>query len=246
MLTLCSLSVLVALLGSSGSAPTPPPGVDYCFGGRITADNSYLVGLGSANGIGTILASMCNTTSTEIFSCDTGAEGFGQCYANAALPTFVYIVAWSDDLETSGVLASLLLDFPSSGFSSNRRSGNPKWRVFATGLDLDDCTSPSLATLNAQIAIANANGGAPGTTSVGWVGPTAGPNGRLEIGEANDATPPSGTCLNAFPQVCSLDPAARWMWYRRPASACAFNDGNQRELLIFRLPMRAFSKTLPK
>jgi len=67
----------------------------------------------------------------------------------------------------------------------------------------------------------------------------------LEFGEDNTTPRDNGipTCANPFPIVCptssgqtnAIDDEARWMWYKRPTSNCAFLEGNQREFLIFRI-----------
>lgn len=208
-------------------------GIEAAF----TADNSYLLGVGNGS-MTTVINSACNNMSPDqIFSCGSGPE----CVTSGlSLFTFVYVVAWGDDSQTSGVLGQIRR-IPSGSIEF---TGTNKWQVYATGLDYDGCTAPDLALINAQIALANSASGAPGSTSIGWVGttPLPGREGVLEIGELNNAVTPDFTCHNNFPQVCtsgpcSISPQAHWMWYRRPGSTCAFRDGDQREFLIFRLRM---------
>lgn len=203
----------------------------------ITSDNAYSFGWGPLTGMTSFFGDVFNTTAGDIFNCSGGPEVYVVSGADAA--DFLYICAWSDDSVTQGVLGQ----FTAIG-EATIYTGAGSWEVYATGMDFDSSPGPSLADINAQIAIANIAAGTPGTTSIGWVGttPVGGREGVLVYGEDN-TTPSGGTCDNPFPVVCpessgqpnAIDDEARWMWYRRPGAACAFIDGNHREFLIFRL-----------
>lgn len=219
------------------AAPAQQAAIPLCIGGQITADNSYIVGVGGPFGIQTVLRSACATTSAQIFSCGSGPESFGLCFKSVRLRSYVYIVAWGDDTVTNGVLATIRVNSPDLPIDKTRHSGSGLWRVFATGIDRDSCTAPTLSEINTQIALANAGMGGGSQT---WVGVTPTATGALQVGEMNDTTVPFGSCSEAFPNVCGMATAARWMWYRNPSSTCAFTDGDQGEYLIFRIPISAF------
>jgi hypothetical protein len=203
----------------------------------ITADNAYNLGYGTGSGVTTLLGDVENTTGGQIFSCSGGPEVYPSIpYASNG---YFYIVAYSDKMQTQGVLAQFI-----SGATSTY-SGASAWEVYATGVNYDPGSGgPTMAVINQQITIANAGSGGAGT-SHGWVGPAGGPIGAgyvgtLAIGEANNS--PAGD----FPQACpsslnptapnSIDDAARWMWYNPSGLADPFDTFVAGEFLIFRLP----------
>lgn len=206
----------------------------------ITSDNAYSFGWGPLSSMTSFFGDIFNYTAGDIFNCSSGPETYLVSGANAV--DFLYICAWSDDTHTQGVLGQ----FTAVG-GPTVYTGEGEWEVYATGLDFDNSPGPTLAEINAQISIANTASGTPGLTSVGWVGttPIAGREGVLEYGEDNTTPLDNGTptCANPFNIVCAtssghphaIDDEARWMWYKRPGSTCAFIEGNQREFLIFRL-----------
>ena len=86
-------------------------------------------------------------------------------------------------------------------------TGEGSWEGFATGIGYDVPTGgPPLDSINAQIAVANAAAGAPGTTSIGWVDAAGATDreGVLVFGEDN-TTPSDGSCDNPFPIVCASE-----------------------------------------
>jgi hypothetical protein len=203
----------------------------------ITCDNAYGFGYGPATGMSNYFGGILNTSAGEIFNCGGGPEIY--TVPGADVNDFLYIIGWSDDAITQGVLGQFKAD-------QTVYTGQGAWEVYATGEDYDLNTGPSLSTINIHIATANAAAGASGSTSIGWVGTTLDPGreGVLVFGEDN-TTPAGGTCDNPFPVVCpessgepnAIDAEATWMWYQRPDSDCAFREGEHREFLIFRIPV---------
>lgn len=208
------------LLAAAGHAQT--------VNATITADNAYRLAYGSSSAVTNFFADVENTTAAQIFTCGSGPE----IYPN--IPNvpggYLYLVAYSDKAVTQGILGQFV-----SG-SRTTYTGSSAWQVYATGMNFDPGSGgPSVATINAQIAIANAGTGA-GTSSHGWVGLNGGPTGagyvgKLAIGEDNSSA--SGT----FPQVCptAIGTAAKWMWYNPSGLANPFSGFVAGEFLIFRV-----------
>lgn len=223
---------------------------------RITADNAYRFGWGSVSSIpaANLFGGVENTSAGAIFNCPlsfTQPAGPERYTVNGAnLSDYLYIISWSDANTTQGVLGQF-----QTGTNPPLYTGYPGWEVYATGMYFTNFSGgPPLATINTQIGIANAGTGTAGLTSIGWVGPvvTPGREGVLVFGEDNTTNRTSPTCPNPFPIVCQnhppiaplqegIDAAAKWMWYQRPNSTCAFLDGNHREFLIFRIPLQALA-----
>jgi len=206
---------------------------------KVTADNLYMLGWGNSAGITTLLPPPPSLwcSATDIFSCGPGGvETYTLTSLTAA--SYIYLVAWSDDAVSQGVLAEFV---DSSG--KTVLSG-PGWEVYATGLDYDPtCVAPlfpSKFQVNTQIAIANSvAGGAAASSSRHWVNNVAGVNGPgfgiFVAGETN-------TAGGIFPAIPCMNPATRWMWYTTDPTFTTIPDpfsgaGNQREYLIFRRPV---------
>ncbi len=210
----------------------------------ITADNAYSFGYGDSTGITHFTQGTRAQTSGEIFNCGEGPEAYLVPAADAPPSAYLYIVTW-DDLEvTQGVLGQ----FVRVG-GNPLYTGDPKFEVCATGIDLSQSTTgPSQTDINTQIGICNAGSGDHSTTSGGWVNGagavTPGAVGSLAVGEANDATP-GGT----FPPACvtgsgtpagdpTIDAASHWMWYQPGGIADPFESTGSntfRAYLIFRV-----------
>ena len=113
-------------------------------------------------------------------------EGFGLCFLSRRLTDYLYVVAWSDALETCGVLGSFSVSDPSISYLfKQRHTGYNAWKVYATGVARSSlCDEPTMAEINSQVLIANLAAGATGVTSRGWVGvtPKVGREGVLAIG----------------------------------------------------------------
>lgn len=213
------------------------PGFCQTVDATITTDNAYSFGYGTLGGLSSLFGGIENCTAGEIFNCSGGAETYLGVPAPAG--QYLYVIGYSDGAVTQGVLAQFV-----SG-TQTVSSGQVSWEVFATGDDIEpNCggpsNSPSLATINAQIALANSNSGGT-NSSVGWVGITGGSSGTigaLAIGEDNSSS--SGD----FPIVCNIASGAKWMWYTPDPSTVtnAFVAGpvpnlpsDVIEFLIFRL-----------
>lgn len=218
------------------------PAVTVKLKARLTADNGYRFGVGSATGISEAQPPVWNDVASEIFGCD-GPESY---VVNAPINGFVYVVAWSDKAVSQGLLAQVQrLGRYHILSGKNTLSGDNGWQVFATGIDTFNTAGPSLDSVNAQIVLANHGFGDSLTSSTGWVGVDSylcdqyyPDSGTIQLGELNDSLATTGTCDNTFPQVCYMSKKARWMWYQRDGSPCAFTPGaDQDEYLIFRYPV---------
>ncbi len=214
----------------------------------ITADNAYGFGYGTLTGLTNVYGGVENCTAADIFSCATGPETYNGIPAPSG--TYLYIIAYSDNAVTQGVLGHF-----TSG-TNTIVTGSTNFEVYATGHDINPaCGSggtnfPSLAAINAEIATANAAAGGPGS-SVSWVGPTGGGPGTvgaLAIGEDN-----SNVSRIDFPIVCNINGAARWMWYNPQPTIITdpFRTGptppdepaGAGEFLIFRLVAQVVTPT---
>ena len=225
-------------------------GTAHAVDAYITADNAYSFGFGPASGPTQLYGGIENCSSGEIFSC--GIPG-PETYLNvpAAGGNYLYLVAYSDKSVTQGILGKFV------NGSVTTLTGSGAWQVYATGVNVSpicsSANSPSLATVQAQIALANAGSGGA-ASSVGWVGVqggAAGTRGILAVGEANDSTPNQncGTPDNVFGQVCAsiMGTAPKWMWYNPnpaiyPDPFCA-SPAVPGEFLIFRLSVCAADGT---
>lgn len=223
--------------GSGGSVPAVD--VDVV----ITADNAYSFGYGDANGITHFTQGTRAQTAGQIFNCGEGPEAYKVPAADAPESAYLYIVTWDDLAVTQGVLGQFR-----RGNGTALYTGDPKFEVCATGVDMhDSLTGPTQADINTQIAICNSGKGDHATTSGGWVNAagavTAGAIGSLAVGEANDPSP-GGT----FPPTCptgsapagaaSIDTDAHWMWYQPGGIANPFQSTGSntfRAYLIFRV-----------
>ncbi|MEL7474394.1 MAG: hypothetical protein AAGK04_13835 [Planctomycetota bacterium] len=238
--------------------------------GVITVDNAYGFGFGSLTGMTTssYFGGIRNTSAADItnglpvlYTAGTANAGNGftnsgvgpEAYDLNGLPAsdYMYLIGWSDDSVLQGAIASFTVG--AATISTNPGVG---WEVYGTGIDRDSNVpadtltndAADIALINAQIGIANANGGGGGT-SVGWVDengllPDGSPGvGALAFGDANDGAP-SGT--HPFGTINGIDASAQWMWYNEdPASiGNPFDAGPEgpdghHEFLIFRIPVSA-------
>jgi hypothetical protein len=191
------LVALIVLLGIAwGSVAVAQP---FDITARVTVDNAYAFGWGDVNSIsqtnywpwasnGNTDLAVNNMSAAEIYSCDPSPTpnlpAIGpELYPNLhpTITDYLYIVAFSDLAKNQGAIGS----FWDNKSGQMLGSGNPNWQVFATGvkgvIPTGNLYAPSLAQVNAQIALANGNGGPALTSSVGWVGLNAvtGRVGRL-------------------------------------------------------------------
>ncbi len=228
-------ALLLALTAGGVAALGVGNAVAQTITAKITADNGYMLGWGGPGGPTTMLPAAVNCVAGDIFNCPNGPETLSLTGTTAG--DYIYVVAWSDDAVTEGVLGQF---FNGSGGVMYSGAG---WEVFATGIDIDNSCNvtglPTLAQVRTQVALANSASGAAATTSIRWVnaaGGVGGPgNGALAVGESNSAG-------GDFPLVSCLDPASTWMWYTTDPTHTTvpnpFNGaGNQREYLIFRRPV---------
>lgn len=209
----------------------------------ITADNAYSFGYGDVNGITNFTQGTRAQTAGQIFNCGEGPEAYTVPAADAPASAYLYIATWDDLSVTQGVLGQFR-----RGTGAPLYTGDPKFEVCATGIDMQNSqTGPTLADLNAQIAICNGGQGDPTATSKGWVNlagaVTQGAIGALAVGEAND--PAAG---GTFPPTCptgvgpagtaTIDPESHWMWYQPGGVANPFQSTGSntfRAYLIFRV-----------
>lgn len=230
----------------------PPAAGAQNITATITSDNAHAVGTGGINGInGPFLGSLAfpsvttvvNTTAAEIFTCSSaGPESYSIPYQPG---NYIYVVAFSDDGTSQGLLAQFQRGpFPKVYSGVDPGSGH-FWEVCATGDDFDS-GGPSVAAVNAKIALCNQGAGPAGTSSQGWrrTTPVSAALGNLAFGEAN-------TSGGEFPAVTPcMDSGAHWMWYNSDPVNCpnAFKTtpgcppgGDHREYLIFRIQQEATS-----
>jgi hypothetical protein len=208
----------------------------------ITADNAYSFGYGNVAGITHFTQGQRAESAGQIFNCGEGPESYVVPAADAPASAYLYIVTWDDLSVTQGVLGQFLRVGGAALYT-----GDPKFEVCATGIDLSaSTTGPSQAEVNTQIGICNSGAGDHGSTSGGWVNSAGAvtPNavGSLAIGEANDPAPGGAfppTCpTSTMPGVGTIDPASHWMWYQPGGVADAFHSTGTntfRAYLIFRL-----------
>jgi hypothetical protein len=118
----------------------------------------------------------------------------------------IYLAAWSDDFFAQGLLGQFI-----STTGGTILSGDARWQVFRTGIDLDDNDPyPTAALMQTQIALANSTS-AWTTTAVG------GPN--------TAATAP-------WREIPGITQNARWMW--ADTNGTSFEPGaDVGEFLIF-------------
>src|SRR5712675_672471 len=243
---MCVLAVGVVTIFFSATSSSPTQAAEPCHvynevNVYITADNAYNFGFGYGSGLapGSLQnggAFIENCTNADIFSCGfPGPETYLHVPVSDACNQYLYIIAYSDNSVSQGLLAR----FVNPGGLESWTGDNPyAWEVYATGIETNpNCSggppnSPSVDTINAQIANANATNG--------WVSAAGGTDTFLQIGEANDATAnPSCGSANEFPQACVsiMGTQPRWIWYN-PGVADAFCGNVAGEFLIFRTPAR--------
>ncbi|MBX7195673.1 MAG: hypothetical protein K1X94_26690 [Sandaracinaceae bacterium] len=237
----------------------PPPDIHV----RITGDNAYAFGFGPLGGLSSYYDGFVARVAGDIFNCSQSCamgetctvgtcDVFGSCNEDGAgAETFVvpgtaataedylYIVAWSDDGVTQGVIGQFVAD----GVGSDYFTGAGGWEVCATGMDFDTRAgdpSPDRALVEAQIAACNSGSGQSG----GWVDQSGRDGHALVVGEANDPTPGG-----SFPPICtagrgdSIGADARWIWYDDDTSTGGdpFHSSDPSgggEFLIFRLQIQ--------
>lgn len=191
--SIVSVGALLAATGASAGIVTA----------TVTADNHYSI-YATIDGVFTKVGG--NETDT------VGAPG-AYNWSMAETFTFnasgpIYIAAWSDDATAQGLLAQLQTD------AGMIFSGDYRWEVFATGIDLDTGAPHPLATdVAAQIALADANSW--------WAAPY--------VGDTNV----SGTL--PWSKIADIADEARWMWNSVDGSDALTIGRNHDEYLIFRM-----------
>ena len=182
------------------SPPPVPPDVHVL----LTADNAYGFGYGSSAALvdyfegvedGSDRIFLCSAACDDETPCADNVECdiFGTCNDDRFGPEtyvvpgdtapangYLYVVVWSDELVTQGLIGQFRT---SDGSGTAVYTGSPDWEVCATGVDIDpQDADPTVSDINTQIA--NCNMGAAGTTfSSGWIGTELGnnPSGVMEL-----------------------------------------------------------------
>ncbi|MBN8612011.1 MAG: hypothetical protein J0L92_15565 [Deltaproteobacteria bacterium] len=218
-----------------------------------TADNSYRFGFGDARGLRSTFGAAEAVTACEIFCCsamctsdrdcpgvpcgplgacedDLGAEIYRVPEGAVTGSDFLYVLGWSDDSVTQG----LLVEVRDARGETLLLSGEEGWEVCATRRDFDTGSGgPSDDEVATWLERCERD--------AGWLtsdGSTSGPG--LSVGETNDAEG------GDFPPVCgartadTISPRARWMWFDddRSDGRSAFTTP-QSEFQIFRISTRA-------
>ncbi len=217
----------------------------------VTADNSYRFGFGDALGLRSTFGAAEATTACEIFCCSTPCTTSAECAGVACGPLgaceddlgaevyvvpegavtgadFLYVIAWSDDSVTQG----LMVDVRDPSGRVLSRSGDRGWSVCATGRDYDR-DGPG----DDEVAEWLARCDRADTPSGGWVGSESVNPPRLAVGERNDGDD------GEFPIVCgapgssdSPTPETAWVWFDG-GSGPPFTTP-QPEFLLFRVSTR--------
>jgi hypothetical protein len=237
----------------------------------ITSDNAYGFGYGSPESMRVYFNGLEAVGSDDIFICSEACEpgpdagsacavgacdAFGSCNEDGLGPEtyivpgsdtnagdFLYVIAWSDDYVTQGLLGQ----FAAADGSNVIYTGNEEWEVCATGVDYDiGSGGPTTTVIDEWIAKCN-QGAAGGSFSGGWLGVDGRDDMALVVGDANVA---GGG--DDFQDTCSDDTKgdhipddAHWMWFDddvdNPPDAFHSTGGsantqvNPHEFFIFRL-----------
>jgi hypothetical protein len=220
----------------------------------VTADNSYRFGFGDARGLRSTFGAAEAFTACEIFCCSARCRTDAECGGVRCGPLgacedglgaeiyrvpegavtgsdFLYVLAWSDDMVTQG----LMVEVRDASGATRVLSGDPAWTVCPTDRDFDTGSGgPDDALVASWLERCDRESR--------WVASDA-PIGRpgLAVGEANVEDAMRGD----FPVVCgapsspdSPSSSARWMWFTTSMGGPSFTSP-QPEFQIFRLPTRA-------
>lgn len=221
----------------------------------VTADNSYRFGFGDARGLRSTFGAAEAFTACEIFCCSPTCRSDAECAGARCGPLgscedglgaeiyrvpegavtgsdFLYVLAWSDDSVTQG----LMVEVRDASGTTRALSGDAAWAVCPTDQDFDTGSGgPDDALVARWLERCDRESR--------WVRSDA-PAGRpgLAVGEANVEEPMRGD----FPVVCgapgfadSPSPSARWMWFTRAVGSGGSFTSPQPEFQIFRLPTAA-------
>ena len=233
-----------------GGVPDAPPGNGSgTLSALLIADGTVMLAYGSENGI------------VDYFEPVGGPPEGDQCgleYQPETIPgwaEYVYLIAYSDNVDTQGLLGMVVRESPYHGppplwDPDPIYTGDPAWEVCATGEDYDLTDEPPpLDFIDFNIEQCNLRTLDPNFTSQGWVDQVGTAAGAVAAGEFND-TPLDGTpqAGNEFPIRCAdwLPPEAQWMWFNWdpenitwPAQSPFIHPGSlgniTKEFLIFRL-----------
>jgi hypothetical protein len=193
----------LALAAIAGVASTSNASVTFDF--TITADNHYAIY--SPTGVGTNVSFVGENEAT--FDGNPGLYNWSlpEQWSAVSPNGVMYIAGWSDDFLFQGVLAQVLAN------GSPIHTGDARWEVTPTNLDLDDLdSSPSVGQMATLIASANTNS----TWAPTFVG-------------GNNGVAPWGF-------IPGITQEAKWVWWARPGSNDPLTgDTNAGEFLIFRL-----------
>jgi hypothetical protein len=221
----------------------------------VTADNSYRFGFGDSRGLRSTFGAAEAFTACEIFCCSPACRSDSDCAGARCGPLgacedglgaeiyrvpegavtgsdFLYVLAWSDDSVTQG----LMVEVRDASGATRALSGGADWTVCPTDQDFDTGSGGPDDTLVASWLERC-------DREARWVASDA-PLGRpgLAVGEANVEEPMRGD----FPVVCgapgfmdSPAAAARWIWFDRSIGSGGSFTSPQPEFQIFRLPTRA-------
>ncbi len=217
-----------------------------------TADNSYRFGFGDARGLRSTFGAAEATTACEIFCCsamcssdrdcpgvrcgplgacedDLGAEIYRVPEGAVTGSDFLYVLGWSDDSVTQG----LLVEVRDARGETLLVSGDDAWEACATRQDFD---SGSGGPSDDEVAFWLERCDREGWFTSG--GSTGGPG--LSVGEANDAVGGDFPPVCGAPTADAISPRARWMWFDddRGDGRSAFTSA-QSEFQIFRISTRA-------
>lgn len=229
----------------------------------ITSDNAYGFGYGSPTALTSYFSGiedngddifLCSAACDDSTPCAVGAcDTFGTCNADRSGPEtyvvpgtsantgdYLYVVVWSDDAVTQGLIG----EFRASDGSNVVLTGSDDWEVCATGVDYDiPGDDPSEAIINEWLGrCANGEG-----FSGGFVGTTPNDDDQaLAVLRAPLTEPPQFAPLCRRPGSDAGDALAadaKWIWFDDDVTdgqSPFVSTGNPRgEFYIFRLAVDA-------
>jgi hypothetical protein len=193
----------LAFMAIAGTTAMSSAAVTFSF--TITADNHYAIY--NPTGVGTNVSFVGENEQTFEGNPGTYNWSLPEQWTAVSPTGEMYIAGWSDDFLFQGVLAQVFAD------GSPIHSGDARWEVTPTNLDLDDLdTSPSVGQMASLINTAN--------TNMTWEATFTG---------GNNGVAPWGF-------IPGITQAAKWVWWQRPGSSDPLTgDTNAGEFLIFRL-----------
>lgn len=190
---LLAATTLVAFAGTAHAGPVTA---------TITADNHYALYTTSGSGVAYIGGNETGTAGSPGTYNWSKAETW-----NFNAGEYIYIAAWSDNSVAQGLLAQLVME------SETILSGDARWEVMSTGIDLNTGAShPTSGDIESWVSLAESNNL--------WEAP--------HVGGANGIQP--------WGVIAGITTDANWMWRGIESGDPLSGGANHGEFLIFRIP----------